>query len=171
MHLICDVCQCSAADFTAATLQSRIARVLAQTYAPDALSVPVELLNRLDQTNGWSAKLDAVAEYAAAQRGQHFNAAYMRSFTTGLYQRALASVRYALASMDENATVHKQRLPQQRIEATVTLVRAADGAVSEIDERYGLQVCTAGRIDVQIVPGNHQTVLQTARLLEIINGL
>lgn len=162
-RLICDFCQCSVADFVAATLESRIAGALAQTYAPAANLT--DLQSSLDRLDGWPTKLDAVAAYVSEHRGQQFDATFMRSFATGLYQRAMASVRYA-AAMDELAAE-----PQpQYIEAAVTLVRASDAAVADIDEQYGLRHCTTGRIDVQFVSGNHQTVLQSARLVDIING-
>lgn len=144
--------------FSAARLENRIARELINFYVPESDAMLSEA--SFDQLDGWQQKIETVIAQTRRVRGANFDATLLRTFATGLYRRAVATMEYttAIGSID-------------RIRAAVTLVRAADATFDDIDEHYDLARYTAGTLDLKIVAGNHQTILQAACLPDIINGV
>lgn len=149
--------------FSIAHLENRIAIELIAAYVPvdSTRSLAAQAISEanLDKLDGWLQKIDAVVEYTKSVRGRTFDDRFLRAFATGLYRRALSALEYT--TLERSA----------RIGAAVTLVRAVDGTFDDIDEHYDLARYTAGKVDVKRVAGNHQTILQSGCLANIINGV
>jgi fatty acid synthase, animal type len=57
------------------------------------------------------------------------------------------------------------------IKSPITLIRPTEVSVIKIDEDYGLRKCTEGRVSLKVIEGNHMTMLENPKLIEIINEM
>lgn len=112
---------------------------------------------KMSKYDSWSEKLEALIQLAKAS-GIVINETFLRNFATGLYMRTIAAQHYSSET-------------QPKIRSPITLIRAKTEAVSDIDEMYGLADCTEAAVTVQFIDGNHQTLLENSKLIQIINAL
>lgn len=116
-----------------------------------------ERQEKMSKFESWSDKLEALIQLAEAAKIV-INESFVRNFTTGLYRRSIAAQQYSSET-------------QLKIRSPITLIRAKTEAVSDIDEMYGLADCTEAAVTVQFIDGNHQTLLENSKLIQIINDL
>lgn len=57
------------------------------------------------------------------------------------------------------------------LRAPITLVRPSEISIVDVDEDYGLQKLTKGEVDVKFINGNHLTMTENIKLVQIINEL
>jgi fatty acid synthase, animal type len=57
------------------------------------------------------------------------------------------------------------------IKSSITLIRPTEISIVDVDEDYGLKKLTKGLVSVKYVEGNHLTMLENSKLVQIINEL
>lgn len=57
------------------------------------------------------------------------------------------------------------------IKSSITLIRPTEISIVDVDEDYGLKKLTRGAVNVKYVDGNHLTMLENPKLVQIINEL
>ncbi|CAO1403431.1 unnamed protein product [Diamesa serratosioi] len=105
----------------------------------------------------WDAKIDKLIEFTSAQNLYSSN--YMKNITNALMNRTKMMI-----NLDVDAFKPLKSTP-------LSLIRPNQASVTEIDEDYGLQKLCKQKINLQFIDGNHSTVLDNVRLIEIINKL
>lgn len=142
-------------DLTEKILQLNVACAVLHAVFPDENDE--ERQEKMSKYDSWSDKLDALFQLAEAA-GIVINETFLRNFANGLYWRTIAAQQYSSET-------------QPKIRSPITLIRAKTEAVSDIDEMYGLADCTEAAVTVQFIDGNHQTLLENSKLVQIINDL
>lgn len=142
-------------DLTDKEIQLYVACAVLQAVFPDENDKQRQ--EKMSKYESWSDKLEALIQLAEAA-GIVINETFLRNFATGLYMRTIAAQQYSSET-------------QPKIRSPITLVRAKTEAVSNIDEKYGLTDCTEAAVTVQFIDGNHQTLLENSKLIQIINEL
>lgn len=56
-----------------------------------------------------------------------------------------------------------------KVKSNVTLIRASDAMVLDIDEDYGLSKVTSGEVTLKCIEGNHMTILDNDELARVLN--
>lgn len=140
-------------EFSEQLYEKTIIMSIAKTYLPstDVDELAAKLQNLID----WQAKLDALIEFLTAFKCE-VDSTFLRNFTTGLYHRALSTFVYPTINA-------------MKIRSDITLVRATETTVTDIDEFYELQRQTEGKVNLKYIEGNHQTVLENSALVNFIN--
>ena len=105
----------------------------------------------------WEEKLDKLVEFTSKQNIYSNN--YMKNITNALVIRTKL-----LTDLDVDVFKTLQSTP-------LSLIRPTEASVIEIDEDYALQNYCQQRINLQFVDGNHITVLDNLKLIEIINSI
>lgn len=105
----------------------------------------------------WDVKIEKLIEFTAKQNIYSNN--YIRDITNALIIRTKL-----LIDLDVDAFKTLQSTP-------LTLIRPTEASVIEIDEDYALLNYCQQKINLQFVDGNHITVLDNFKLIEIINTI
>lgn len=125
-----------------------------------ALSFPEEseiTTNNVLENLTWDVKVDELVKFTTKQN------IYSSSFVRNI-SKALLNRMKLLIDLDIDAFKQLQSTP-------LSLIRSTEAAVIEIDEDYGLQKFCKQKINLQFVDGNHMTVLDNVKLIEIINTI
>lgn len=113
--------------------------------------------HKMEQLETWDSKLDKLVEFIKWSQLE-IETEYFTTLCNGIYNRTIA----AHHSQTENFV---------KIRSPIVLVRPTDAIVSDIDEDYELQRCTDGLVTLKFIDGNHQTILENPKLIEIINEM
>ncbi len=112
---------------------------------------------KMEQITTWESKLDKLIEFIKLSQSdieiEHFT-----TLCTGIYNRTTA----AHHSQTENIV---------KIQSPIVLVRPTDALVSDIDEDYELHRFTEGLVTLKFIDGNHQSILENPKLIDIINEM
>lgn len=111
--------------------------------------------DRLDTLIEWPNKLASLLDLLATYKcnvDEHL----LSESVTGLYNRTLSSYFYPITD---------------KIHSNITLVRATQPYIADIDEMYELQAHTEGTVSLQYVDGSHLSVMESFSLVNIINQL
>lgn len=104
----------------------------------------------------WDVKIDKLIEFTSKQN--IFSNNHMKNITNALIIRTKL-----LIDLDVDAF--------KTLSTPLSLIRPTEASVIEIDEDYGLQNYCQQKINLQFVDGNHITVLDNLKLIEIINTI
>lgn len=134
-------------------LQIKLASSIANQIVPtEELQ---KLAHKMSKHQLWPNKLDEIANIAASVN-YNFNPS-LRLKCTGLYKRL-------------KAILQTSWLDQFKIKSPITLIRSHT-VIDDIEEDYGLNRSTEGKITIKFINGNHQTILQNPELGKLINQL
>lgn len=111
--------------------------------------------SRLDLLDEWDTKVQALIDLLAASRYE-VNEKLLREFTAAIYNRTKSTYFYSTI---------------ERIQSDITLIRAKEEVVSDIDEMYELNSVTEGTVRLKYVEGSHFSILDSSELTNIINQL
>lgn len=113
--------------------------------------------SKLEQVETWESKLEKCTEFIKwSQHG--INAEHFTTLCNGIYYRTCA------IHCNETDNVVKIKSP-------IILVRPTEPIVLDIDEDYELQKYTEGLVTLKFIDGNHQSILENPKLIEIINEM
>lgn len=113
--------------------------------------------HKMEQLKTWESKLDKLIEFIKWSQLE-IETEYFSTISSGIYNRTIA----AHHSQTENFV---------KIRSPIVLVRPTDAIVSDIDEDYELQRYTEGLVTLKFIDGNHQTILENPKLIDIINEM
>ena len=104
----------------------------------------------------WESRVDKIVELATDQ--YLYTTEYLRKMATCLFRRIKMVINYKTD-------------PSQMLKSPITLVRPTEISIVDVDEDYGIHKLTSGNTNVKFVDGNHLTMLENAKLIQIINEL
>lgn len=104
----------------------------------------------------WESRVERLLDYASDQ--YLYSTDYLRSMANCLFQRIKMVLKYNID-------------PSQILRSPITLVRPTEISIVDVDEDYGIQRLTKGITAVKYVEGNHFTMLENSKLVQIINEL
>lgn len=143
----------NAVDFNLENLQNAILANVASTFIP---TVDLEkLIEKIILLDDWHTKMQVVIELLIESKC-YVNEKYLVEIVNGFYNRYLSSFFETVTEM---------------IQSDITLVRAKESAIEDIDEMYELPSCTKGSVSLKYVDGNHSSVLRNSSLANVINQL
>lgn len=112
---------------------------------------------KMEHLAGWEMKLNKLIEIIKWSQ-LDIQVDYFTTICDGIYNRTIA----AHHSQTENVV---------KIKSPIVLVRPTDAIVSDIDEDYELQRYTEGLVTLKFIDGNHQSILENSKLVDIINEM
>lgn len=104
----------------------------------------------------WELRVDKMVELAKDQ--YLYSTDYLRKMANCLFLR----IKMVICYKNDMQTLLK---------APITLIRPTEISIVEVDEDYGLQKLTKGEVDVKFINGNHMTMTENPKLVQIINEL
>lgn len=104
----------------------------------------------------WEARVERMLDFASDQ--YLYSSDYLRSMANCLFQRIKMVLDYKAD-------------PSQILRSPITLVRPTEISIVDVDEDYGVHKLTKGITAVKYVEGNHFTMLENPKLVQIINEL
>lgn len=115
----------------------------------------LEFWNTIESVGSdWNTRIEKLIEVGINHN--IYSADYTRNMMNALFNRT------KMAS-ENNLEEHFQ------IESDITIIRPTEVSVMEIDEDYGLSAYTKGHVNLKFVEGNHVTMLENSKLIQIIN--
>lgn len=112
---------------------------------------------KMEQIQTWDKKLDKLVEFIKWSQLE-IDTDYFTTLCNGIYNRTIAAH-------------HSQTDDIVKIRSPIVLIRPTDAIVSDIDEDYELPRCTEGLVTLKFIDGNHQSILENPKLVEIINEM
>lgn len=116
----------------------------------------VDVMQIMKNNSTWELRLEKLLELAADQ--YVYSTDYLRTMANCLFQRIKMVIDY-------------QDNEHQIIKSPVTLVRPTEISIVDVDDDYGLHKLTCGTMNVKYIEGNHLTMLENPKLIQIINEL
>lgn len=116
----------------------------------------IDVMQIMKNISTWEGRLEKLLELAADQYVYSTN--YLRTMANCLFQRIKMVIDY-------------QDDTHQIIKSPVTLVRPTEISIVDVDDDYGLHKLTCGTMNVKYIEGNHLTMLENPKLIQIINEL
>uniref|UniRef100_A0A1B0AA75 oleoyl-[acyl-carrier-protein] hydrolase n=1 Tax=Glossina pallidipes TaxID=7398 RepID=A0A1B0AA75_GLOPL len=113
------------------------------------------LLLQFSQLPTIEQKMEKFDEYIAKQSVYSPN--YSKAMIHAMFRRISAVANYDLLNFET-------------INSPITLIRAAEASIQNIDENYSLQKITKGTVRVEKIEGNHTTMLDNPILSMLINN-
>lgn len=104
----------------------------------------------------WEQRIDKLLELAMDQ--YLYSSNYLRTMAYCLFQRIKMVINYKTD-------------PKHKLKSSITLVRPTEISIVDVDEDYGVNKLTKGTTNVKYVEGNHLTMLESSKLVQIINEL
>ena len=104
----------------------------------------------------WDSRVEKLLDLSADQ--YIYSTDYLRKMANCLYQRIKMVIDY---KSDSNYILR----------SPITLVRPTEISIVDVEEDYGLHKLTNGTTNVKYVEGNHLTMLENPKLIQIINEL
>jgi len=104
----------------------------------------------------WESRIEKLLELSSDQF--LYSTDYLRKMAYCLYQRIKMVIDYKIDS-------------SIILRSPITLVRPTEISIVDVEEDYGIHKLTNGTSDVRYVEGNHFTMLEHAKLIEILNEL
>lgn len=116
----------------------------------------IDVIQILKNNPTWESRLDKVVEMASDQ--YLYSQEYLRTMANCLFARIKMVINY------EPESNHVLKSP-------ITLVRPTEISIVDVEEDYGIHKLTNGNTNVKYVEGNHLTMLENSKLVQIINEL
>lgn len=116
----------------------------------------VDIFDLVKEYPTWKQQLDKVYEMAKEQA--IYSREYLDKMSNVLYRRLLMALNHDT----ENVTP---------IKSSVILIRPTDLSTENIEEDYGMSKYTTGTVTLKYIEGNHMTILEHPKLIQIINEL
>lgn len=116
----------------------------------------IDTMEIMTKNPTWESRVDKMVEMASDQ--YLYSQEYLRSMANCLFSRIKMVIDYK--------TDYTQIL-----KSPITLVRPSEISIVEVEEDYGLHKLTNGNTNVKYVEGNHLTMLDSPKLVQIINEL
>lgn len=113
--------------------------------------------SKMEQVKTWESKLDKLTEFIKWSQ-QEIDIPYFTTLSTGIYIRTYA----AHCNSTDNVV---------KIKSPIVLVRPTDAVVTDIDEDYELKKFTEGLVTLKFMEGNHQSILENPKLIDVINEM
>lgn len=104
----------------------------------------------------WESRIESLLELATDQ--YLYSTDYLRRMANCLFQRIKMVVDYKVES-------------SYVLRSPITLVRPTEISIVDVEEDYGVHKLTNGTTNVKYVEGNHLTMLENSKLVQIINEL
>lgn len=116
----------------------------------------VDVLTIMKENPTWEERVEKIIDLAKDQ--------YL--YTTD-YLRVMANCLFYRIKM----VLDFQSDFKDTIKSSITLIRPTEISIVDVDEDYGLKKLTRGMVSVKYVDGNHLTMLENSKLVQIVNEL
>lgn len=116
-----------------------------------------EIVKRVFSHNSWETKLQSFAD-VAKERSQ-YSAEYGSKMLTALINRLKISLN-----------ADKLSLPSLSSSTVVSLIKPSESSAKGLDEDYGLGKLCSQKISVNIIDGNHASMLSNPELVKLLNN-
>jgi fatty acid synthase, animal type len=116
----------------------------------------VDVVQIMKNNPTWEARVEKVLEMATDQ--YLYSQDYLRAMANCLFQRIKMVISYKSEA-------------NQVLKSPITLVRPTEISIVDVEDDYGIQKLTSGNTSVKYVEGNHLTMLENSKLIQIINEL
>jgi len=141
-------------SFTENDIQSIVIYNLAKrVFGQNFINVVKEIL----VLDSWNAKIDKLIEFGKDK--SNYNPEFAKKNSTAMFNGFRM-----LASVDKNAFASLQS-------TSIELIRASTTIVEDITEDFGLNQYTTKQINVQVMEGDHSTVLSNPDLAAFLNSV
>ncbi|KAL7037047.1 hypothetical protein ACKWTF_009050 [Chironomus riparius] len=127
-----------------------LAGVLRTVY-PDEKA---DVLQIMANNPTWEDRVDRLMEMAKDQ--YIYSTDYLRLMANCLFQRIKMVLNY-------------KHDPKNMMKSPVTLIRPTEISIVDVEEDYGLHKITNGIISIKYIEGNHFSMLENPKLVQIIN--
>lgn len=104
----------------------------------------------------WDKRLEMLLELSTDQ--YLYTTEYLRKMANCLFQRIKMVIDF-------------KRDPSQVLKSPITLVRPTEISIVDVEEDYGVHKLTIGNTNVKYVEGNHLTMLENPKLVQILNDM
>lgn len=142
-----------AQDITDNAIQMMLINVICSKVFPN--DNPEEIFMTLAELKTWPDKVNRLVEFGI-KANIEYSENYLREMLDALFNRLKLVFTY---EHDKNV----------KLKSSITLVRPTEVAVVDIEEDYELSKVTEGAVNMKFIEGNHTTMLDNAKLAEIIN--
>jgi fatty acid synthase, animal type len=115
----------------------------------------VDVMQIMKNYPTWELRVEKVLEMATDQ--YLYSTDYLRTMANCLFQRLKMVINY--------------KPTNKMIKSPITLIRPTEISIVDVEEDYGIQKLTRGNTNVKYVEGNHLTMLENSKLIQIINEL
>lgn len=116
----------------------------------------VDVFTIMKENPTWEARVERIIEMAKDQ--YLYSTDYLRVMANCLFYRIKMVIDYTPNVSDV-------------LKSSITLIRPNEISIVDVDEDYGLRKLTRGVVSVKYVDGNHLTMLENSKLVQIINEL
>lgn len=116
----------------------------------------IDVMQIMKNNPTWESRIEKVIEMGTDQ--YLYSTDYLRTMANCLFQRIKMVIDY---NTD----------PNHRLKSPITLVRPTEISIVDVDDDYGIKKLTTGTTNVKFVEGNHLTMLENSKLIQIINEL
>lgn len=116
----------------------------------------IDVMQIMSNYPSWEARVEKVLEMATDQ--YLYSQDYLRTMANCLFQRIKMVISYKPES-------------DQILKAPITLVRPTEISIVDVEDDYGIHKLTSGNTSVKYVEGNHLTMLENLKLVQIIDEL
>lgn len=114
----------------------------------------IDMAKLLEEHPTWEERVDRILDLCKDQ--QIYTQEYLRKMTYALFYRIKMALEYDLDIVNP-------------IKSSITLIRPSEVSIVDIDEEYGLSKYTTGVVNLKFIEGNHITMLENPKLVQIIN--
>lgn len=116
----------------------------------------IDVMQIMTNNPTWETRVEKVLEMASDQ--YIYSQDYLRTMANCLFQRIKMVINYKSET-------------NQVLKSPITLVRPTEISIVDVEDDYGIQKLTNGNTSVKYVEGNHLTMLENSKLIQIINEL
>jgi fatty acid synthase len=141
-------------DFSDASIQSVTLMFLIQILFPDDTGA---LFEHILTIASWEDKVTKLMEFSKDQN--IYTEEYVRNMLDSLVARIKLVLQF---EVDDMPTLEN---------TSITLIRPSEVSLTDIDEDYGLGQHTKQKVNLKFVSGNHMTMLDNPKLIEMLNEL
>lgn len=116
----------------------------------------VDVMEIMRDNPTWESRVERLVEMATDQ--YLYSTDYLRRMANCIFQRIKMVIEY-------------KATPGRILKSPITLVRPTEISIVDVDEDYGVFKLTNGQTNLKYIEGNHLTMLENAKLVQIINDL
>lgn len=124
-----------------------------RTVFPDEKTDVIQIMKN---NPTWESRIENMLEMTSDQ--YIYSNDYLRIMAHCLFQRIKMVINY-------------KTNPSDMLKSPITLIRPTEISIVDVDEDYGVHKLTNGTSNVKYVEGNHLTMLENIKLIQIINEL
>lgn len=116
----------------------------------------IDVMEIMRNNPTWEARVERLVEMATDQ--YLYSNDYLRKMANFIYHRIKMVIDYKAD-------------PEQTLKSPITLVRPTEISIVDVEEDYGVFKLTQGNTNLKYIEGNHLTMLENIKLVQIINEL